>query len=512
MSWFELSDYRIQSKKVLVAVNVVCTFTAAILLICDYIIDLKAGSFEVFLAFFIANVLILFISLKESHSKKIEFAIPLLIFCLLEYLFLAKPTIFNVVIYWFPFVPVLAVIVQGLRASYIWIGVISLTQLYNYYHIKTVLGSETYNLVVSTEAFFISGLIFLSATIATIYLLYNLLGRAYSKTIEKNEELEKLKNKTEQKSLRLTAFNAALIELNRNPEVYQTTNKLFVNVCALVQDSLEVDRVSIWLFNSNHDSLELKYLLQNGVDATEELTINQSDFPSYFKAVINNPYIMANDAKSHSDTIEFKDSYLKPLGIKSMLDCPILLDQKAIGVVCCEHVGETRNWEAEDALITQSLADFVASNFKNEHIRTLLSALKEQNHELSLSSSKIESMNQELHQLNQKLVESNGTLEEAVDKRTEELLIQNNQLKEYAFVNSHMLRAPLSSILGISNLLQIHNTSIEDHELLTALHKSTKNLDEIVKKISSTLEDGSNLTRKDIDFIINKQFEKSKSE
>ncbi|MEP2023748.1 MAG: GAF domain-containing protein [Reichenbachiella sp.] len=508
MRWLQMTDYKIQSNKVFFSVLIVSTIVSAILVVIDFYIDFKSAPIEVYAGFFFATLTISLLSIKYNQSNFVRSLLPTLIFLLLEGIFLNQPRTFSTVVYWFPFIPILAVLMQGLRASQIWFGILLVTYLANYFYVDTILGS-TYHLELSSKAYFISGIIFHIAILTSTYLLYNLLGNAYILSIEKNTELSELKDTTEQKSLRLTAFNSALIELTRNPEASQTLEKLFENVCTLAQDSLEVNRVCIWLFDENRNSLKLEYLIENGKTINKNLKITREEYPSYFKALETKPYIMAHDAIAHHDTLEFKDNYLTRHEIKSMLDCPILLDKKSIGVVCCEHVKEKRHWEAQDALITQSLADFIANHYKNEQIKSLLNTLKTQNQELSLNSSMIKSMNIELNQLNEKLLESNESLELAVDERTKELLMQNNQLKEYAFVNSHMLRAPLSSILGISNLLQIHNTSIEDAELLNALHKSTKNLDEIIRKISSTLEDGSSLTRNDIDFIINKHFKET---
>lgn len=508
MRWFDSADFNIQSNKVFLFVHVISTIVSGVVVVIDYAVDLNAGPLEAFSVYFGINLITLIINLKYN-PQWVRYFLPLSLFGIIEYLFLIQPQIFNTIIYWLPFVPILAILIMGLRASQVWFIVVLTTHLFNYYYVGKHLGTS-YSLQVSKDPFFVSGIVFQAGILTAIYLLYNLISNVTKATYEKNQELTNLKDSIEQKGLRLTAFNAALIELTRNPEGHKDTSTLFENVCALAQDSLEVNRVSVWLLNANRDAIELKALFEDGKDKTEPIILTKTEFPAYFSALETKPFIMAHDAKEHEDTSEFKESYLSPLGIQSMLDCPILLDQTAIGVVCCEHIDSRRKWEAEDALITQSLADFIATHFKNEQIRNLLSTLKTQNKELSLNGSMIESMNQELHQLNQKLVESNGSLEAAVNERTKELVTQNNQLKEYAFVNSHMLRAPLSSILGISNLLLMQSTSITDKELLNGLHQSTKNLDEIVRRISTALEDGSNLSRKDIDYIINEQFKNSK--
>ncbi len=43
-----------------------------------------------------------------------------------------------------------------------------------------------------------------------------------------------------------------------------------------------------------------------------------------------------------------------------MLDAPILVDGKLVGVVCLEHVGPVRHWRAMEELVAGTFADFVA--------------------------------------------------------------------------------------------------------------------------------------------------------
>ncbi|MCV9386517.1 sensor histidine kinase [Reichenbachiella ulvae] len=381
----------------------------------------------------------------------------------------------------------------------------------NYVYTNHTIGSN-YSVTIDTQATFVASVIFLISILATVFLLYNLLSSAYKRSVIKNEELTSLKNSIEAKNSILKQYNSAMLELTRTPILEGNLDVTLEKVADVARDILSLPRVSIWFFSDDKQRLIKKLLIENGKADPTPIELHRGDFPRYFEAVENQPVIMAPLASSHPDTAEFTSNYLEPLNIKSMLDCPIVQDKGVIGVICCEQKKFVRNWVAEDALIIQSLADFIAMHFKNQKIKTLMTQLTEQNKELSLKSNEIASMNQELHGLNQKLIENNSTLEDTVRKRTKELITQNNQLKEYAFVNSHMLRAPLSSILGLSNILQMKSDNMEEQELLEALFQSTNNLDEIVRKISSTLEDGSNLTRKDIDYIINERFKESEKE
>ena len=61
--------------------------------------------------------------------------------------------------------------------------------------------------------------------------------------------------------------------------------------------------------------------------------------PRYFEALQSERAIRAHDARTDKRTSEFRKGYLVPLGITSMLDAPVFLRGKMVGVVCHEHTG-----------------------------------------------------------------------------------------------------------------------------------------------------------------------------
>jgi len=85
----------------------------------------------------------------------------------------------------------------------------------------------------------------------------------------------------------------------------------------------------------------------------------------------------------------------------------------------------------------------------------------------------------------------NRELESKVELRTKMLKEQNAKLMEYAFVNAHVLRAPVSRILGLVNLLIKSETprATEDKEVIQHLNESSKELDSVVRNLSVTLRE-----------------------
>lgn len=100
-----------------------------------------------------------------------------------------------------------------------------------------------------------------------------------------------------------------------------------------------------------------------------------------------------------------------------------------------------------------------------------------------------------LHQTNQQLQNMNETLDQMVVERTKTLENRNIQLTGYAFVNSHLLRAPIARILGLSSLIEKELTQVEDKELVEKLIKSCKELDQVVRLLGEFLSEESHLSQ-----------------
>jgi signal transduction histidine kinase len=129
--------------------------------------------------------------------------------------------------------------------------------------------------------------------------------------------------------------------------------------------TLNVDRVGIWLFDADGTTLTCA-LLDTPTEAGGPSTriLNVTDAPGYVKALADNRWICAEDAQNEWPTSELASSYLRPIGITSMLDAPIFREGRLFGVVCHEHVGPKRSWSVEDRTFAGSVADIIALLFE----------------------------------------------------------------------------------------------------------------------------------------------------
>lgn len=78
-------------------------------------------------------------------------------------------------------------------------------------------------------------------------------------------------------------------------------------------------------------------------------------------------------------------------------------------------------------------------------------------------------------------------LELMVQKRTHALAERNQQLADFAFLNAHKMRSPLARILGLTELLSLTDSRIEEKQYISFITKSAQELDAVIKSASSTL-------------------------
>lgn len=147
--------------------------------------------------------------------------------------------------------------------------------------------------------------------------------------------------------------------------INQTHNKLFYEgnvsegakvLTKEVTKSIESDRCSIWLYNGDKTSIICQQLYIEKEDKWYQgIELKKEDFEPYFIALSIDPIIIADDAEVHPATSCFTEGYLRPLGIKSMLDVPIIYRGDIIGVVCIENF-DKREWQESEVHFAQLLA------------------------------------------------------------------------------------------------------------------------------------------------------------
>ncbi|HUG28850.1 MAG TPA: PAS domain S-box protein [Gemmatimonadales bacterium] len=143
--------------------------------------------------------------------------------------------------------------------------------------------------------------------------------------------------------------------------------------------TLNVERVSVWRFPALRDRIrcDALYTLTKGPQPTG-VELDQAHHPAYFQALATNEVIAADQARTDPRTSEFAENYLVPLGITAMLDAPILLGGELDGVICHEHVGEARQWRADEQSFAVSVANLISLVLAQAERREVEKQLRQQ--------------------------------------------------------------------------------------------------------------------------------------
>jgi PAS domain S-box-containing protein len=212
-------------------------------------------------------------------------------------------------------------------------------------------------------------------------------------TIRDITPYKSLLNEFQHRENRLRRQQTALLQLATSQELYSgdfhTALQQITQTAAI---TLNVERVSIWFYDEAHSHIhcaDLYQLAENAHSAGVELGV--SDFPNYFHALDTEPVITADCARQDPRTCEFRDFYLIPLGITSMLDVPIRAQDITVGVICCEHIGPERTWSLEEQNFTSYLAYIVslATESRDHAIAETALRQSEQRYELATRAAKV---------------------------------------------------------------------------------------------------------------------------
>lgn len=125
---------------------------------------------------------------------------------------------------------------------------------------------------------------------------------------------------------------------------------------------------------------------------------------------------------------------------------------------------------------------------QSEEIAAQRDVLASQNKELHEAHVIIEKQNREIQRKNEHLeVEVNARTSE-LQYANQELIEQNNQLEQFAFISAHSLRAPLTRIMGLAHIMELAADQHEKENILKKLVASTKELDTVIKDLNSILD------------------------
>ncbi len=126
--------------------------------------------------------------------------------------------------------------------------------------------------------------------------------------------------------------------------------------------------------------------------------------------------------------------------------------------------------------------------YLKENFFSFRESVERTNSRLKKSSEKLMEQTDQLHQQQGELNILRNDLEEMILGKVNESQRKAEILKEFAFVNSHHVRASLARVLGLIDLIEIEDKRKSSTSALHRIKKDAQEMDAILKKIDTIIE------------------------
>ncbi|MBG1260992.1 ATP-binding protein [Nostoc commune] len=279
------------------------------------------------------------------------------------------------------------------------------------------------------------------------------LRKTFTAQITKNQELElQVKQRTQERinsEQKLEKHRQVLAELANHRAISEgKLETAFKVITEKAANALEIERVSVWLFNGERTKLQCISLYERSNQRhSAGLERHLADYPIYFKSLTSARIIAVTDTRIDLRIQELCDEQLEPNNIVSLINTSIWVGGEVVGTVLYEQIDIPRTWEMSEQNFVSSIAGFVALTLEVCDRKRAESALRE--------------------------------AKEAAE-------IANRAKKTFLANMSDELRTPLSSILEITQAFQneVYGTvNEEQRQSLNTLESSGKNLLDLINQI-----------------------------
>jgi GAF domain-containing protein len=131
-------------------------------------------------------------------------------------------------------------------------------------------------------------------------------------------------------------------------------------LAALLQRRFACSRVGLWRIFGGSGERVMRCLARHdagtGYSPGGE-AIHEHDYRAYFSRLVSDGVYVAEDTWSDPVLAPMCEPYLVPSNVRSLMDAAFTLNGQTFGVVCCEQIGEQRQWTpAEVRLLKRSAA------------------------------------------------------------------------------------------------------------------------------------------------------------
>ncbi len=202
---------------------------------------------------------------------------------------------------------------------------------------------------------------------------------------EKSNELDASKSSLQRTNFLLSSREQqlrkqqnVLFDLTRDKAINQGDFIVAVqNITRTGSYALNVERVSIWLFNKHKTLLNCLDLYQKSQHLhTEAEFLTAGKYPSFFEALLENRNIAVEDVQEEDIFKELVLSYCIPSDIVSILISRFEVGGEIMGILAFEHTDVEHLWLEEEISFANSLSDLLALAMETQERRRAEESLR----------------------------------------------------------------------------------------------------------------------------------------
>jgi two-component sensor histidine kinase len=124
---------------------------------------------------------------------------------------------------------------------------------------------------------------------------------------------------------------------------------------------MDVERVNIWMFNDAEECIDcIGNFSRKDQTFSKGEKLCMTDMPQYYASLKSNRILLIEDVQTSPITAEIKDIYCKPNGITAMMDLPIRMEGKLVGVMCYEYTQGPRDWDDNEVQFALAMNQVVS--------------------------------------------------------------------------------------------------------------------------------------------------------
>lgn len=148
------------------------------------------------------------------------------------------------------------------------------------------------------------------------------------------------------------------------------------DILPVLSETLDTDRVNFWQFEAGSNNLTCLGAYDR---IKKEYTAEPAgvELPMLYLAyLLKERMIMIEDVYASEYVEELIPAYFEPNNIGAVLDTLIMAGNEPFGILCCEHVGNSRSWASDEQLFISAVANFIAIGLETQKLQVIRRELK----------------------------------------------------------------------------------------------------------------------------------------